>query len=410
MTENDFYKFLLDLAIILLCTKIFGVFSKKVRMPQVVGALVAGILLGPAMFGIIHQTEFIKKLSELGVIVLMFSAGMEIKINDLKNSGKPGLVIAAFGVVFPLSVGFLAACAFNGGFSNIDSKTFLENMFIGVILTATSVSITVETLKEMGKLNTKTGTAILSAALIDDILGIIMLTVITSSTNASVSLPIVILKIIAFFVVSFAVGYPFYYYFNKYTGNTKQRRRYVLIGFALCLILSYSAEEFFGIADITGAFIAGLILSSTKQVHFINRRFEILSYILITPIFFANIGISIHSVTINSSMLLFSIVLLLAAVVTKVIGCGLGSLLCGFSKKESVQVGFGMAARGEVALIITNKGINMGILPERYLGPIILIVIATAILTPILLKLVHGSKKEVECPDSGYYRNSVKHA
>ncbi len=397
MIKNDFYRFLLDLAMILLCTKVFGIFSKRVKLPQVVGALVAGILLGPAVFGVIHETEFIKKLSELGVIVLMFSAGMEIKLEDLKNSGKSGMLVALFGVLFPLGIGFLVACAFNGGFTNIGSKSFLENIFVGVILTATSVSITVETLKEMGKLNTKTGTAILSAALIDDVLGIILLTVVTSSTDSSVSLTIVLLKILAFFVFSGVIGYTFYYFFNKYTGGQKERRRYVLIVFSFCLILSYIAEEFFGVADITGAFIAGVVLSNTKQVQFINRRFEILSYVLISPIFFANIGIGINSIPLDTNTLLFAVLLLIAAVFTKVLGCGLGAVLCKFSKREAMQIGFGMAARGEVALIVANKGINMGILPEKFFGPIILIVVCTAIITPILLKWAYGAKKQIQC-------------
>jgi Kef-type K+ transport system membrane component KefB len=397
MAENDFYKFLLDLAVILLCTKLFGIFSKRVKMPQVVGALVAGILLGPAVLGIIHETEFIRKLSELGVIVLMFTAGMEIKIEDLKNSGKSGLIVAGFGVIVPLILGFVIAGAFNGGFSEMGSKQFLENAFIGVILTATSVSITVETLKEIGKLNTKTGTAILSAALIDDVIGIILLTLITGTTDPSVSLPAVILKIVVFFVLAAVVGIPFYYLFNHFIANKKERRRYVVIAFAFCLILSYIAEEYFGVADITGAFIAGMLLSSAKQVHFINRRFEILSYILISPIFFANIGIGINAIPLDGPILVFSILLLIGAVLGKIIGCGLGGLTSGFKKREALQIGIGMVSRGEVALIVANKGINMGVLSERFFSSIVLIVVITTVITPILLKVVYQSKKP---PDS----------
>ena len=180
------YKFILDLAIILLSTKICGLVSKRVHMPQVVGALLAGLLLGPAMLGVLTETDFIKELSELGVIVLMFCAGLETDIKEMKKCGKASLIIAVIGVVVPLIGGFLIADIFNRpGLmeSNAICSHTLQNVFIGIILTATSVSITVETLKELGKLSTGAGNAILGAAVIDDILGIIALTIITSMAD-----------------------------------------------------------------------------------------------------------------------------------------------------------------------------------------------------------------------------------
>ena len=391
--DQDFYKFLLDLAIILLSTKILGVFSKKVRMPQVVGALVAGVVMGPAILGIIHETDFIMKLSELGVIVLMFSAGMEMDLKELKSSGKSGMLTATLGVLAPLIGGFAVAALFNGGFSNMSDKVFMQNAFIGVVLTATSVSITVETLKELGHLNSKSGTIILSAALIDDVLGIVMLTIITGMSDSSVNLWIVLGKIIAFFVLAAIVGIIFYFFFEKFTSGQKERRRYVLIAFAFCLVLSYLAEHYFGVADITGAFIAGVVLSNTKQVHFINRRFDILSYILIAPIFFASVGLSIEKVEINGTVLLLTILLLLVAILSKVLGCGLGAKISGCSSKESAQVGVGMISRGEVALIVANKGLALGLMPQLFTAPLVLVVVVTTIITPILLKLIYPQKK-----------------
>lgn len=391
----DFYHFLLDLAIILISTKIFGIFSKKVKMPQVVGALVAGVVFGPAILGIIHETDFILKLSELGVIVLMFSAGMEMDLKELKRSGKSGMMAASFGVLLPLVGGFAVAALFNGGFSAMSDKAFLQNVFIGVVLTATSVSITVETLKELGYLNSKSGTIILSAALIDDVLGIVMLTIVSGMSDSSVNIWSVLGKIAAFFVLATIVGIIFYFLFEKFTSGQKERRRFVLIAFAFCLVLAYIAEHYFGVASITGAFIAGVVLSNTKQVHFINRRFEILSYILIAPIFFASVGLSINKVEINGTILMLTILLLLTAIISKVIGCGLGAKISGCNGKESIQVGVGMISRGEVALIVANKGLALGLMPQLFTAPLVLVVVVTTVITPILLKIVYFKKQRV---------------
>lgn len=393
--NKDFYHFLLDLAVILISTKVFGILTKRIRMPQVVGALVSGVIMGPAVLGIIHETDFIMKLSELGVIVLMFSAGMEMDLKELKQSGKSGMLTAVMGVVFPWIGGFAVAALFNGGFSGMTEKTFLQNAFIGVVLTATSVSITVETLKEMGKLNSKSGTIILSAALIDDVLGIVMLTIVTSMSDGSVNLWIVIGKIVIFFLLAALVGIVFYIIFEKLTGEQRERRRYVLIAFSFCLIMAYLAEHFFGVADITGAFIAGVVLSNTKQVHFINRRFDILSYILIAPIFFANVGLSIKHIDFNGVVLMMTGLLLLVAVLSKVLGCGLGARLSGCNNKESVQIGVGMISRGEVALIVADKGMALGMMPALFAAPLVLVVVVTTVITPILLKIVFHDRKRL---------------
>ncbi len=203
------YNFLLDLALILLTTKILGLVTRRYNMPQVVGALLAGLLMGPACLNILHETTFIHDAAEIGVVVLMFCAGMETDIDELKKSGKASFVIALLGVLVPLAGGFVVAYFFNKpGIIDSDAgaSVFLQNIFIGVILTATSVSISVETLKEMGKLKTHSGNAILGAAIIDDILGIIALTIVTSMADSSVSLGMVLLKIVGFFVFALIAG------------------------------------------------------------------------------------------------------------------------------------------------------------------------------------------------------------
>ena len=240
------YKYLLDLAIILLCTKALGLATRKVQMPQVVGALLAGVLLGPAMLGILTETSFIHNVAEIGVIVLMFCAGLETDIQELKASGKASFVIALIGVIVPLIGGYATAMFFNRPdviASDASCNVFLQNIFIGVILTATSVSITVETLKELGKLKTKSGNAILGAAIIDDVLGIIALTLVTSMADESVKISVVLLKIVAFFAFAGVIGLIFYKIFKKWTDQAeKGLRRHAIMAFVSCLLMAYVAE------------------------------------------------------------------------------------------------------------------------------------------------------------------------
>ena len=385
------YKFLMDLALILLSTKVLGIISKKFSMPQVVGALLAGLILGPAVLNILSETDFILSLSEVGVIVLMFSAGLESDIGELKKTGKASLIIAIIGVIVPLLGGLGIAYLFNkpGSMaSDASVSLLLQNIFIGVILTATSVSITVETLKEMGKLNSDVGNAILGAAIIDDILGIIILTIITSTADSTVNVWIVLLKILAFFVCASIAGFIFYNIFRFITNYyNRDMRRFVILAFVLCLLMAYCAEVFFGVADITGAYIAGLILSNSKFSQYISHRFETLSFAMLSPIFFASIGLKVVLPEMSMSIILFAVLLVFVAILTKIVGCGLGAKLCSFSKKESIQIGCGMVSRGEVALIVASKGAAVGLMSSTVFGPVIIVVVVTTIVAPILLKL-----------------------
>ena len=393
------YKFLFDIAVILLSTKALGLVTKRFKLPQVVGALLAGLVLGPAVLNILHETDFIQQLAELGVIVLMFTAGLETDIKELKKSGAASVVIAILGMIVPLILGFILANFFNTN-NSLDSSLFLQHMFIGVILTATSVSITVETLRELGKLNSNAGNAILGAAIIDDILGIIALTIISScaSSDTSTNIWIVIGKILLFFILAIMVGIVAFRLMNKEmkTHNT-DLRRFVIFSFVFCLLLSYAAEEFFGVADITGAFIAGLILSGTERKHYILSRFETSSYMLLSPIFFASIGIKVEIPKMSKEIIIFSILLIIIAVISKIIGCGLGAKLCKYTNSEALQIGTGMVSRGEVALIMANKGNALGLMSSIFFGPVVIMVVITTIISPILLKLVfHKENIKIE--------------
>ncbi len=332
------YRYLLDIALILLMTKAFGLFSRRLRMPSVVGALIAGIVLGPAVLNIVEPSKLIESLSEIGVIVLMFAAGLETSITDLKKAGVKAFIIATLGVLVPLAVGYVV-----GGFYNVGPDAWLHNLFLGVILTATSVGITVETLKEMGCMSTESGNAILAAAVIDDVLGIICLTLVTGMADSSVNIGVVMFKILLFFVFAVVVGVILHKVFSWWFEHDScgGLQRYSIVSFAFALIMAFCSEAFFGVADITGSFVAGLILSGTISV------------------------------------------------LTKIMGCGLGAIVCKYTPTQAIRIGCGMISRGEVALIVANKGMALGILPEVFVTPVLLCVVFTTVVTPILLKIVY---------------------
>ena len=391
------YHYLLDLALILLSTKFFGILTGKFQMPRVVGSLLAGLLLGPAVLNVLSETAFLSQLSEMGVIVILFTAGMGTDLRELRNAGKSGFFVALCGVLVPMATG--TGFGFLAGWAGwLPENTLLENVFLGTVLTATSVSITVETLRELGRLDTQVGGTILAAALIDDVLGLIALTVVASFAGEGTSLLLVLAKIVLFFVFAVAASALAIRFFHWMISHArgKNLRRYPVFAFVICLLLSYCAEEFFGVADIIGAFVAGLIVASTPKAKYIQSKFEPLSYLLLTPVFFAGIGIKVELPALNGALAAFSLLLLATAILSKVIGCGLGARLCGFRGKECVQVGAGMACRGEVALIVANRGLGMGVLGQSLMTPIIITVVGCAVLTPILLKAAfHGQPKAV---------------
>lgn len=381
------YKYLIDIALILISTKLLGLLTRRIQLPQVVGALLAGLLLGPACLGLLQETDFIKNIAEIGVIVLMFSAGLETDVKELKKSGLASFVIALMGVIVPLLGGFAIAAIYN---PIADKQTLLQNIFVGVVLTATSVSITVETLKELGKLSTKTGNAILGAALIDDVLGIIALTVISSFAGSDVSIWVILLKILGFFVFCGVVAFLFVKIGNPWINKYKKDlRRFVILAFAFCLVMAFASEYFFGVSDITGAFVAGLILSNNKKTTYMQNRFDTISYLLLSPVFFASVGLKVTFDGMSSTVVVLIILLLAVAILSKMIGCGLGAKICKYTNLQSVKIGIGMISRGEVALIVATKGMAMGLMNDMFFAPLVLVVVATTIVTPILLKLAY---------------------
>lgn len=384
----DSYAIFKDIAIILMAAKFCGILARKVKAPQVVGEIVAGLLIGPCLLGWVAQSDFISQMAEIGVIILMFSAGLETDIKDLLKTGPVAFAIACMGVLVPLVGGTLLYMVFYG-FSPIGSDEFYKALFTGTILTATSVSITVQALREMGHLKGKIGTTIVSAAVIDDVIGIIVLTFVIGLKTPDSSVGKVVINTVMFFAVSGIGGVIAYKLFKLFDAKYPHTRRIPIIGLALCLFMAYAAETFFGIADITGAYVAGIILCSIRDSDYIAEKMDINSYMIFGPLFFASIGLKTNIESFNMSILVFSIAFVILGMITKIIGCGLAAKLCGNSWLDSAKVGVGMMARGEVALIVSQKGLAVGMLSPVYFTAVILLIIVSSILSPILLKYLY---------------------
>ena len=380
------YTYLLLLAIILLFTKLFGLATEKIHMPQVVGALLAGVILGPSGFGVLESSDFLVKTAEIGVILIMFLAGIDTDLEEMKHTGLQACVIAVMGVFVPMLLcGAVYFFFFEDQFTVYN---LLKASFVGSVFSATSVGITVETLNEMGKLKSKTGTTLLSAALIDDILGIVVLSFLTGFSSGEGNPVLVVVKIGGFFLFTVVVGLVMMHFFRYISKDHWHSRRVAVWALAFCLIMSYCAEEFFGVADITGAFFAGLILCNVaKSRKFVAKKMAVVSYMFFTPVFFASVGMKTDLRVINGEILLFAVVLLIAAIFSKIIGCGAAGRLTGMTKHESLVTGIGMVARGEVALMVAQKGITAGMINPAILPAVVLSVICCALLTPVLLEL-----------------------
>ncbi len=383
------YSIFKDLAIIIIFAKFFGLLARKLKAPQVVGEIVAGLLIGPSILGLVQQTDFIVQMAEIGVVLLMFSAGLGTDLKELLKTGPKAFLIATAGVFVPLVCGALLYMGFYG-FAPWGDNEFYEAVLIGTILTATSVSITVQTLKEMGKLKGTVGTTILSAAIIDDVIGIVVLTFVIGFKNPDSNPGKVILSTVLFFAFAVVVGYIIYKVFKIVDKKYPHTRRIPIIGLALCLAFAYIAEKYFGIADITGAYVAGIILCSIQDSGYIAEKMDINSYMVFGPVFFASIGLKTNISGVTGEILLFSICFVIVGLVAKIIGCGLMAKMCRFKNHDCLKIGIGMMTRGEVALIVAQKGLSVGLLTDVYFTAVILLIIVSSISTPILLKLLYS--------------------
>lgn len=382
-----------DLAIIIVAAKFCGIVARKCKAPQVVGEIIAGLIIGPSILGWVNQSDFLIEMAEIGVILLMFSAGLETDLKELMKTGPIATLIACAGVFVPLICGALLYMAFYGA-APWGSEEFYKAVFVGTILTATSVSITVQSLKEMGKLKGKVGTTILSAAIIDDVIGIIVLTFVIGFKSPDSNPMSVVINTVLFFIFAIVVGFIFYKIFKKVDAKYPHTRRIPIAGLAFCLAMAYIAEKYFGIADITGAYVSGIILCSIRDSNYIAEKMDINSYMLFGPVFFASIGLKTNIDSVDAGILLFSLAFVIVGLISKIIGCGLIARLCKFNGSDSLKIGVGMMTRGEVALIVSQKGLSVGLLTPVYFTSVIFLIIVSSVLTPIVLKVLYSKDKE----------------
>ena len=380
-------KTLLDIALLLIATKIGGLASRKLKMPEVLGALLAGVLMGPMVLQLVSYTDSIKLLANLGVILLMFLAGLETDVGQFRKAGASSSVIAVMGIILPLILGTLSAFLF--------FHDPMENLFIGVILTATSVSITVETLTELGKLNSRAGIRILGAAVIDDVLGLILISLLLGirSGGSGRSLAVTMAGIGVFCLAGILAVIFLPRVINRLSRDVKPGRTLLTLTLALVLLAAWLAESV-GIAAITGAYLLGLLLSQYTHKEYLERNVKAISSGFLSPIFFASVGLEAKLGGFDLKVVWITLAMFTVAVFGKVVGCGMAARLFRMRRSEALQVGVGMVSRGEVAIITANIGLQNHIITQEVFIPTILVVLLTTVITPVLLKLVFSHKAE----------------
>ncbi|MBB3128749.1 monovalent cation:proton antiporter-2 (CPA2) family protein [Paenibacillus rhizosphaerae] len=372
-------QFVLYIALILLFTKITGDLSVRIGQPAVLGKLIAGIVLGPAVLGWIHTDEFIHFFSEIGVLLLMFIAGLETDLDQLRKNWRSAIAVAVGGIILP----------FFGGYAVAEAFGFAQNyaLFMGVVFSATSVSISVQVLKEMDRLSSREGTTILGAAVVDDVLVVILLAVMMSflGTGTDVSLGVLIGKKFIFFAGVIFIGWLVIPRILKPLSKLQVTEPVVSMALVVCFAFSYFAE-LMGIAGIIGAFAAGIALSQTEFKHTVETKIEPIAYSIFVPVFFVSIGLNVTFKGVGTQMG-FLAALTIAAILTKFIGAGLGARLTGFNTSSSLAIGSGMISRGEVALIMASTGLQAGLLLPEYFTSVVIMVIITTLVAPPLLKI-----------------------
>ena len=382
------YSIFRNLAIILISAKFFALLARKCRAPQVVGEIIAGLLIGPCVLNLVHISDTISIFAEIGVVLLMFSTGLGTNLKELIKAGPIATLIACVGVAVPLAGGTLLYSIFYG-FAAVGSTEFYKALFIGTIMTATSVSITVAALQEMGHLKSFLGTTIVSAAVIDDVIGIVVLTcVLGAGSGTGTGLGKVLFNTVLFFATAIGVGLIAHFAMKWLDKRNPHTQRITIVSMAFCFAMAYIAEEYFGIADITGAYIAGIVFCSMDDASYVERRVDISNYVLFAPVFFASIGLKTDISGLTPQILLFSVCFVIVALITKVIGCGLAAKICRFSWADSLKVGVGMMTRGEVALIVAQKGLDIGVVDPVYFTAVILLIVVSSVATPLVLKVL----------------------
>ena len=399
---TSFLQLAILLVIIIAAAKLGGLISLKLRQPSVLGELLVGVILGPSLLDLIHWPfvtdvhlgEEIAHLAEFGVLLLMFIAGLDLHLTDLAKYGKISALAGTLGVVIPMGMGLGTAQLF--GFD------MQESIFIGLILSATSVSISAQTLMEMQVLRTRVGIGLLGAAVFDDILVVLGLSIfvalVVGTTGGLGGILWIILKMVLFLSIASFIGIKTIPRLSRRVDNLPISQGLIAFTLIVMLFYAWAAEFLAGMAAITGAFVAGLVFARSPLKERIDNSLFSIAYGLFVPIFFVNVGLSANARSLDADSLILLLVLCVVAVASKLLGGGLGGLLGGFSLRESIQLGAGLISRGEVGLIVASVGIAEGLISPDAISIIVGVVIVTTILTPVLLRSLFSESKSKKQP------------
>lgn len=380
------FMFILQIVLVLFATKLAGHLAARIGQPSVLGKIIVGIILGPALLGWVHDTELLTVFSQIGVLLLMFLAGLETDLQEMNRNKKAAIYVALGGILLPIILGYAG--------SQYYGLSAGESIFIGLLLSATSVSISVQALRELGWLNSKEGSTLLGAAVLDDIVVVILIAIAMSFfAGSDTNIGLLIGKKVLFFAILIVLAKWFIPHFIRIFKKFRVTESILSAGLIICFGLSYFAE-FLGIAGIIGAFFAGIAIAQTEYKEEIEHKVEPIAYGIFVPFFFVSIGLAVSFDGIGDQIG-FIIVFSIIAVVSKFVGSGIGAKLAGFNTKSSMGVGAGMVSRGEVALILAAMGLEGGLLPGNYYTSIIIVIIVTTIVTPPLLKAIFGKRTAV---------------
>ncbi len=375
----------LHIAFLIVLAKLSSYFMVKLKLPSVLGMLLVGIIIGPSLLDIIEVDRSVKVMGEIGVLLLLFQAGIDTDLSTVRKNGWSPFFIALGGVTLPFIGGFYLSRFFSMSIENA--------VIIGMILTATSVSVTVKTLIDLKKVRSIEGTLIIESAIIDDVIGIVLLTFVFAFIFKENNPLYSFVKIFVFILemlIMFVVIKPILHWANR----TKVREMELSFAIAFMLVAAYLAR-LGGLADITGAFFAGLFVSLTPSKKIVEDGMEKIGESLFIPIFFLMIGIETN-IRSRGIDIPFTLWFILIAVFTKVIGSYMGSIISGFNSMVSLRVATGMIPRGEVALVISNIGLAHLLIDSSHFASVVIMVIVSSIITPFLLKLLFKERSQYE--------------
>ena len=397
-----FLQLALLIAVILLAAKAAGYLSVRLGQPSVLGELLVGILLGPSLLDLLHLPfiegeklgETIKELGELGVLLLMFIAGLELHLDELTRNTKVSALAGIMGVLTPVALGTGTGLLFG-----LDTEAAL---FLGLTLGATSVSISAQTLMELKVLRTRVGLGLLGAAVFDDVMIILLLSIflaVVSGGTSAVGILWILVKMIIFLVASTAFGLYVLPKLVRITRKLPISQGVLSLAMVILLFYGVAAEVVGGMAAITGSFLAGLMFARCEEKERLEQGVSALAYGLFVPIFFVSIGLDVNIRDLQGEVLLLAAVIIVVAIASKFFGSGLGARWAGFTWRESWQMGAGMVSRGEVGLIVANVGIGAGLVSGGEFSAIVGMVLATTVVTPPMLRALFAEpKKKFEEP------------